>query len=81
LARVVDQSQDAGDHDAVRRGLLGVPPHELRRRVKYERVQHAVGLGEVQGAVQSADCRDPVPGCIAGDGLEQKYLHHPGRVV
>jgi hypothetical protein len=78
---VLDQSQDAGDHDVVRRRLAGITPHQLRRRVKYERVQHAIGLSEIQGAVQSAAGAGLVPGCIAGDGLDQKYLHHPGRIV
>ena len=63
------------------RGLLGVPPDELRRRVKYERVHHAVGLGQVQGAVQGAAGGGLVPGRFAGDGLKEKHFHHPGRVV
>jgi hypothetical protein len=81
LARVVDQPQDAGDDDGVFGRLLGVPCHELGRRVKYERVQHPIGLGESQGAVQRAAGGGLVPGRIAGDGLEQQHLHHPGRVI
>ena len=74
-------AQDAGDDDAVLGGLPGIPPDELRRRVKDERVQHAVGLGQLQGAVQGAAGGGLVPGRIAGDGVKEKHFHHPGRVV
>jgi hypothetical protein len=49
--------------------------------VKYERVQHAVGLGQIQGAVQGAAGGGLVPGRIAGDGLKETHFHYPGRVV
>src|SRR6516162_11569528 len=69
-ARPGEQAQDAGDLDRVRGALPGLPLEQLRRRVDEERQEHAVELGEIEGALESAPGGGRVAERVAGDRLQ-----------
>jgi hypothetical protein len=79
-ARPGEQAQDAGDLDGVRGALPGVALEQLRRRVDEERQEHAVELGEIEGALEGAPGGGRVAERVAGDRLQQECSHHPGRM-
>ena len=74
------QVQDLGDQGGVRGALPGLALEQVRCRVQQEPQQRAVGLGQIQRALQGAPGGGRVAERVPGDRLQQERLE-PARTA